>query len=186
MKKLIPIIVLILLSSYSALAKPATETADTTTAHEEKPTAVSNHSFSLQIVGIEYGYEQKLGGSFSMVFRAGLVPSGLSYFCDLYNTSFSFKSSLGITVEPRFYTNFGRRARLGKSTFKNSADFVALKIQSSMPKGLDISLTPMYGIRRVWGKHWFGEFSAGGRIGFTWGSGIYIAPHIQYRLGFVF
>ncbi len=184
MKRLVPIIVLILITFTSALAKPFSETADTAMVSSNKPTAVSNHSFSLQIVGIEYGYEQKLGGSFSMVFRAGLVPSGISYFCDLYNTAFSFKSSLGVTVEPRFYTNFGRRARLGKNTFKNSADFVALKLQGSMPGGLDLSLTPMYGIRRVWGKHWFGEFTAGCRIGF--GSGMYLAPHIQYRLGFVF
>lgn len=75
-------------------------------------------------------------------------------------------------------------SRLGKSTFKNSADFVAIKIQGSMPDGLDVSLTPMYGIRRVWGKHWFGEFTAGGRIGMC--NGLYIVPYLQYRFGFVF
>lgn len=47
-------------------------------------------------------------------------------------------------------------ARLGKNTFKNSADFVAIKIQGALSGPFDFSLTPMYGIRRGWGKHWFG------------------------------
>ena len=118
MKRLKLLILLAVMTSAKALALPATETAaDTIIVSSEKPKAVSNHSFSVQIVGIEYGYEQKLGGSFSMVFRAGMVPSGLYYLGNYHKTEFTFTSSLGINIEPRFYTNFGRRARLGKSTF---------------------------------------------------------------------
>lgn len=185
MKRLKLLILLAAMTSAKALALPATETAaDTIIVSSEKPKAVSNHSFSVQIVGIEYGYEQKLGGSFSMVFRAGMVPSGLYYFGNYHKTEFTFTSSLGINIEPRFYTNFGRRARLGKSTFKNSADFVAIKIQGALSGPFDFSITPMYGIRRVWGKHWFGEFSVGGRIGIM--NYLYLAPYLQYRFGFVF
>lgn len=75
-------------------------------------------------------------------------------------------------------------ARLGKNTFKNSADFVAIKIQGALSGPFDFSLTPMYGIRRVWGKHWFGEFTAGGRVGIQ--NGLYLAPYLQHRFGFVF
>lgn len=185
MKRLKLLILLTVLTSVKALAMPAAEAAaDTIIVSSEKPKAVSNHSFSLQIVGIEYGYEQKLGGSFSMVFRAGMVPSGLYYLGNYHKTEFTFTSSLGINIEPRFYTNFGRRARLGKSTFKNSADFVAIKIQGALSGPFDFSITPMYGIRRVWGKHWFGEFTAGGRVGIQ--NGLYLAPYLQYRFGFVF
>lgn len=185
MKRIKLLILLTVLTSVKALAMPAAEAAaDTIIVSSEKPKAVSNHSFSLQIVGIEYGYEQKLGGSFSMVFRAGMVPSGLYYFGNYTQTEFAFKSSFGINIEPRFYTNFGRRARLGKSTFKNSADFVAIKIQGALSGPFDFSITPMYGIRRVWGKHWFGEFSVGGRIGIM--NYLYLAPYLQYRFGFVF
>ena len=170
MKRLKLLILLAVMTSAKALALPATETAaDTIIVSSEKPKAVSNHSFSVQIVGIEYGYEQKLGGSFSMVFRAGMVPSGLYYLGNYHKTEFTFTSSLGINIEPRFYTNFGRRARLGKSTFKNSADFVAIKIQGALSG---------------WGKHWFGEFSVGGRIGIM--NYLYLAPYLQYRFGFVF
>ena len=42
----------------------------------------------------------------------------------------------------------------------------------------------MYGIRRVWGKNWFGEFSVGARIG--WQTDWYVAPYIQYRIGLAF
>lgn len=184
MKHLILTVLAILTAVSGAYAKSVSKAIDTIVIASEKPVAVSNHSFSLQIVGIEYGYEQKLGGSFSMVFRAGMVPSGLYFYGDYHLTELQFSSSLGINIEPRFYTNFGRRARLGKNTFKNSADFVAIKIQGVLSGPFDFSLTPMYGIRRVWGKHWFGEFTAGGRVGIQ--NGLYLAPYLQYRFGFVF
>ncbi len=146
--------------------------------------AVSTHSISAQIVGLEYGYEQRLGGDFSMIFRAGLVPASNSFSHDyLGNQSMSFTSTLGVNIEPRYYTNFNRRARLGKTTYKNSADFVALKVGASIPGGLVCNVTPMYGIRRVWGKHWFGEFTSGINLNLTyWSAGF----HLQYRIGFVF
>ena len=183
----------------AAHAAAANETAEDTTV-TQKPTAVSNHTISMQILGLEYGYEQKLGGSFSMVFRAGLVPAGIYVFNDYFSFGYSAAMKLGVNVEPRFYTNFDRRQRLGKSTYKNSADFVALKVQTalgnrfipdisefedlSFSSRVDVSITPMYGIRRVWGKNWFGEFSVGARIG--WQIDWYVAPYIQYRIGLAF
>ena len=183
----------------AAHAAAANETAEDTTV-TQKPTAVSNHTISMQILGLEYGYEQKLGGSFSMVFRAGLVPAGIIVIHDYFSSGFAASMKIGANVEPRFYTNFDRRQRLGKSTYKNSADFVALKIQAalggvfvssvsddgdiSFSSPVEVSLTPMYGIRRVWGKNWFGEFSVGARIG--WQIDWYVAPYIQYRIGLAF
>ena len=178
-----------------AAAEPVKDTASV-----QKTAAVSNHTISMQILGLEYGYEQKLGGSFSMVFRAGLVPAGIIVIHDYFSSGFAASMKIGANVEPRFYTNFDRRQRLGKSTYKNSADFVALKIQAalggvfvssvsddgdiSFSSPVEVSLTPMYGIRRVWGKNWFGEFSVGARIG--WQTDWYVAPYIQYRIGLAF
>ncbi|MBO8483287.1 MAG: hypothetical protein IAB75_04135, partial [Bacteroidetes bacterium] len=54
----------------------------------------------------------------------------------------------------------------------------------SFSSRVDVSITPMYGIRRVWGKNWFGEFSVGARIGLY--SSWYVAPYIQYRVGLAF
>ena len=165
----------------------------------QKPTTVSNHTLSLQILGLEYGYEQTLGGSFSMIFRAGLVPAGIYLYSDNFYTDAIAAMKLGVNVEPRFYTNFDRRTKLGKSTYKNSADFVSLKIQGALGgiyisgresgglglnSPVDVSITPMYGIRRVWGQNWFGEFSAGVRFG--WQSEWYATPYIQYRIGLTF
>lgn len=75
---------------------------------------ISDHSVSLSVLGIEYGYEQKLGGNWTLIGRAGVVPVGV----DLYNTwetfSANFAMAYGLTVEPRFYTSMGRRAALGR------------------------------------------------------------------------
>ncbi len=146
--------------------------------------AVSTHSFSAQILGLDYGYEQRLGSDFSMVFRAGLVPSTISIHHDYTgNQALELMATFGVDVEPRYYTNFDRRMRLGKTTYKNSADFVAMRFSAGIPDGLSFSVTPMYGIRRVWGHHWFGEFTSGFKLNVTyWNLGF----HLQYRVGFVF
>ncbi len=147
--------------------------------------AVSLHSFSLQIGGLDYSYEQRLGGDFSMVFRVGLLPEELAVYSDPWGSqSFAFTSALGLVIEPRFYTNFNRRSRLGKTTYKNSADFVALKLAGAYSGECRIGITPMYGIRRVWSKHWFGEFTTGVNINVS--EGINAGLHLQYRIGFVF
>ncbi len=149
----------------------------------ENVDAVSTHSFSLQVGGFDYAYEQKLGGDFSMAFRVGLIPDEISINSAPGGQSLVFASPVGLMVEPRYYTNFNRRVRLGKTTFKNSADFVALKIGAGLSDGLQLTATPMYGIRRVWGKHWFGEFTSGLKINMVYPS---VGLHLQYRIGFVF
>ncbi len=160
---------------------------------------VSTHSISLQIIGMDYGYEQRLGGDFSMVFRAGIMPNSLLIYQYNADMNYQFTMVLGVNIEPRYYINFNRRTRLGKSTFKNSGDFVAMRMQVGfgdgsyiIPDGDDYrfgskvkySITPMYGIRRVWGKHWFGEFTVG--VNLAYKDSFFWSPHLQYRFGFVF
>ncbi len=151
---------------------------------------VSLHSISAQIGGLDYSYEQRLGGDFSMVFRAGFLPEEISVYSSAWGTqSFGIVASAGLAIEPRYYTNFDRRVRLGKTTYKNSADFVAMKIGAGLSgngRGDEfcLNVTPMYGIRRVWGEHWFGEFTTG--VFFNISEGISPGLHLQYRIGFVF
>ncbi len=146
--------------------------------------AVSLHSFSLQIAGFDYSYEQRLGGDFSMVFRAGFIPDEIYVYNNISGgQAISLTAGLGLAVEPRYYTNFNRRERLGKTTYKNSGDFVALKVTGGYSDVPVICLTPMYGIRRVWGEHWFGELTTGVNLNLVAPS---IGVHLQYRIGFVF
>ncbi len=147
--------------------------------------AVSLHSFSAQIGGFDYSYEQRLGGDFSMVFRAGFIPEEILIYSNSWGgQSFNMVSAAGLVIEPRYYTNFNRRLRLGKSTYKNSADFVALKMGAGLSDEILLGITPMYGIRRVWSKHWFGEFTSG--VNFNVSEGVTAGLHLQYRIGFVF
>ena len=44
------------------------------------PEVVSNHSISMTILGLEYGYEQRLGGHWSIIGRAGIVPQQISLY----------------------------------------------------------------------------------------------------------
>lgn len=146
---------------------------------------ISDHSVSLSVLGIEYGYEQKLGGNWTLIGRAGVVPVGV----DLYNTwetfSANFALAYGLTVEPRFYTSMGRRAALGRPVINNSSDFVSIRAQA-LTDGDNpaLTLTPMYGIRRHSGKHWYHEFTFGTRLMMIDEFGM--TPHVQYRLGFIF
>lgn len=146
----------------------------------------SNHSISLTTLGAEYGYEQRLGGNWTLIGRVGLVPAGLDLSSHLNSFNANFNMAYGITVEPRYYTSFSRRLAAGKPTVNNSSDFIAIRAQGlSDGDNIAVSLTPMYGIRRHGGKHWYHEFTFGACITDS-GNNFDITPHVQYRLGFIF
>lgn len=145
--------------------------------------AVSNHSVSVQIIGAEYAYEQSFGGNFTLIGRAGLMPVGLDYYKDAVNFNASFTSALGVTLEPRFYTSMQRRMMMGRPSYNNASDFVGLKTSILFYDDTDLTLTPVYGIRRSYGKHWFGEFTGGAQFSLVEGG---LTPHDQIRFGFVF
>ena len=64
-----------------------------------------------------------------------------------------------------------------------NSDFEA---RDNYPTG-EVCLVPMYGIRRAWGEHWFGEFTVGGGVSYaTCYNGLNFKPHLQYRVGFAF
>lgn len=145
----------------------------------------NNHSVSMPLVGLEYSFEHGLGGSWSLIERAGLKSYYLSMHSDFEEFNITISTLPVVTIEPRYYTNMSRRRTLGKDTHNNSADFV------SMPStifftgdGVEFMISPIYGIRRCGGKHWTHEFSFGANVAL--GEFIGIMPHVQYRLGFSF
>ena len=151
--------------------------------------AVSNHSLSAQLLGLEYSFEGALASNFTIVARAGLVPTGVSLTSTLDGlSSLHFSMAAGLTLEPRIYTSFDRRARLGRSTYMNSSDFVAFRGQCLWAGGEDLALvlTPLYRIRRTTGDHWAHEFTFGPRVAWVGEGDPAFSPHVQYRLVFMF
>lgn len=163
----------------------------------DKSVVVSNHSISTStLLSLEYSYEQPLSRASTIIFRAGM-PNRIifnSFISDgaLLHLDGTASLAYGVTFEPRIYTNLKRRASMGRNTLKNSSDFVAFRFQGTLGTPnyptAEIYLVPMYGIRRVWGENWFGEFTVGGGIschsltGWT----LNFKPHLQYRVGFIF
>ena len=149
--------------------------------------AVSNHSISAQILGLEYSFEGVLIGNLTLIGRVGIVPTAVQYYSSMIGaTNAHFGVGAGITLEPRFYTSFERRARMGRSTYMNSSDFLAVRNQVVWaPDALCFVITPMYGIRRTTGDHWAHEFTVGPRLAYA-GGDPNLSPHVQYRLVYMF
>ena len=149
--------------------------------------AVSNHSISAQLLGLEYSFEGALLGNLTLIGRAGLVPTGVQYYSSMLgSTDANFSFGVGVTLEPRFYTSFERRARMGRTTYMNSSDFLAIRNQVVWaPGALCFVITPMYGMRRTTGDHWAHEFTFGPRLAYA-GGDPNLSPHVQYRLVFMF
>lgn len=146
----------------------------------------SNHSVSTTLLGLEYSFEGRIADRWSLIGRAGLVPVGFS----LESVPGSFSASglmgLGLTFEGRWYTSIARRAAYGRSTYNNSSDFLMLRLRGNTGDGVEVSFTPAYGIRRSFGKYWMHEFTVGPKIGMTTDRGLFLSPHIQYRIGITF
>ena len=149
--------------------------------------AVSNHSLSAQLLGLEYSFEGALASNFTLIGRAGMVPTGISFTNSIGGeTQAHFAVGFGVTLEPRIYTSFDRRARLGRSTYMNSSDFVSFRAQYIWAGGSCFAFTPLYGIRRTTGDHWSHEFTFGPCLAYPSESDLVLSPHLQYRLVYMF
>lgn len=132
----------------------------------------STHSLSLRTsYGLEYGYEYKWDSAISLIGRVGAGSEVYS----LYKNNYFIGKGFNVTIEPRYYLN--------------NEDFFALKAFGAIlipNTPYDVSLVPVYGIKREFTKHWFCEFTVGGGVGYYSGNkGVfYFEPHLQFRLGF--
>lgn len=184
MKRILLITVIALIGfSASARRKPIEERPQDIITYTYDVT--SNHSVSSTILGLEYSYEAKLADRWTLISRAGLVPTGFEMSSGPYFCTFEGTLGLGVSLEARWYSNIAKRAEYGRCTYNNSSDFISMRIRANTNGDLEISFTPAYGIRRSFGRLWFHEATFGPKIGVC-GDDMFIAPHIQYRIGIAF
>lgn len=146
----------------------------------------SNHSITTTLLGLEYSFEGVVADRWTLIGRAGLVPTGFDVYSYPESTGFNGYMGFGASFEARYYSSIKRRTQMGKDTYNNSSDFISLRLRANtLDDGPEVSITPAYGFRRAIGKHWVQEFTLGFRLGITDGGGFF-APHAQYRIGFVF
>lgn len=146
----------------------------------------SNHSISFPLGGIEYSYEGRVADRWSLIGRFGIVPVGFAASSVPTLSTIQLVSGIGASFEARWYSNIAKRAECGRSTYNNSSDFVSMRLRANTGDGLEVSFTPAYGIRRSFGRLWFHEVTFGPKIGITTEYGLFLAPHIQYRIGLAF
>ncbi len=152
----------------------------------------SNHSVSANILGLEYSYEQSLGGSWTIIGRVGAEPIVTSSVLTKNKVEVTTKAKPAITIEPRFYTSLQRRDRLGKNTTNNRANFIMLQLTGAhMLRDVDpfeCKAILAYGLRRG-GEHWFVEPTFGAGYHSSAGNNMRggdILPHVQFRFGYSF
>lgn len=145
----------------------------------------SNHSISTTLLGLEYSFEGRVADRWTLIGRAGLVPTAFAISSTPYASTFTGNMGLGLTFEARWYSNIAKRAEYGRSTYNNSSDFVSMRLRANTSDGMEISFTPAYGIRRTFGRLWFHEITFGPKIGIA-NDELFVAPHVQYRIGLAF
>lgn len=193
MRKIIIIQFITILAALSLSAQERSDFNAVTDPITKEPAVVSGHSIQLSIFGLEYSYEQPLGGYWSIIGRVGLSSSltdySVTYDLSSYNTSknysFNWSPSLGVTVEPRYYTSMRRRFDKGRKTVNNSSDFVSLQVKAydlASDDGIQLSAIAAYGIRRG-GEHWFREYTGGVAFHTIYGG---VLPHLGFKFGYRF
>ena len=163
------------------------------------PSTERTHSVSLQIplgAGLYYSYEQPLGRLGSIVGRVGAEAGGAWGYNMITGKNSFWAVAPSIDIEPRWYYGLDRRDAHGRDTFGNAGSFLAMQIKNTLPWGYISDrnrtltgvtvLTPMWGLRRVWGDHWQFEFTAGYSIGLGWKGEVGNSPHLGVRFGYAF
>lgn len=173
----------------------------------QEPRTEANHSVTVNILGLDYAYEQPVGKKFTMTGRIGAAV-GLKWnyprFGDVASSNFSWLAVPTIGAEGRYYHSFGRRAEKGRNTSHNSGSFLSMGAQYYLPCGVVSSkdveivsgatvLTPGWGFRRVWRDKWLFEFTTGVNLGVTipkseynYESEFFWAPALSARFGYKF
>jgi len=160
-----------------------------------------NQSVALDVLGLQYYNETPVGEYSTFIFHGGLAgelaySSSSLYFNngELYYGEYWASSVRGtIGLEYRYYYNLGKRARKGKNTRKNSANFISVNLQDYTPAmyshNMDtkniVLLTPSWGLRRVYDNNLYIEFNAGLAIGLQ-GSDFGMTPTANFKFGYTF
>lgn len=145
-----------------------------------------SRSVALSLLGAEYNQELPLNDRFTVNLHGGLSGE-LGYYAvkigSWYDDDGWIYSLRGVVgADFRYYYNLNKRAKKGKSTFRNSGNFWAVDLRYLTPafayEGIDnaymLIATPYWGIRRVYKSNLYYELNLGlnvGVIGDEWGVG---------------
>ncbi len=142
-----------------------------------------------------YAYEHPLARRATIIGRVGLEIGG-AWGQGLFGSYSYWMAAPSVDIEPRFYYGLDRRELHGRSTAGNAGSFLAVRMKNVLPFGyisdsdLVINggtlMTPMWGMRRMWGDHWLFEFTAGATLAWGWKGGFESAPHLGLRFGYSF
>jgi hypothetical protein len=142
----------------------------------ELPTEVKSlNKIRLNLLGVGYEREQKVGKTTSVYFGAGAEGAFI------YQTEFTMDSNYNISVHTetnfkvypslnagfRHYYNFDRRIKKGKRTLNNSAGYVGLDVLTIIPTqsntlyGSQINIMPQWGFQTYVGRKINFELSLG-------------------------
>jgi len=128
-------------------------------------------SINIGAIGAWIDYEKPISNQLTISTQLGMEGGFFGGGGD-----FNYVLTPTISVEPRFYYNFNKRARKGKKTINNSANYI--KLDAAYAPGLftfsnenvevntQLNLIPMWGLRRAIGKRLNFEFAVGYGIAF--------------------
>ena len=147
----------------------------------------NNHTVSTTLgAGLEYGFEWAFAGQATVIGRVGMVSKDFNLRSALDNFQWSATMSPGVTLEPRYYLLMNWRDKHGKYTSGNSAEFIGVPTTMTFAKeGIgELAVSPVFGVRRAFAKHWFHEFTAGADL--LCMPEFFVTPRVGYRIGYLF
>lgn len=161
-------------------------------------------SVERSITGVQVGFlganvynESRLTNEIAL--RSSATLNAAFWFGDLKDSGFALAPEL--SLETKYYYNLERRARKGKSTARNSGNYISLDLKYfpdwfviSSEKDLNvvssIGFVPTYGIRREFGRHFNYEFKVGFGYGFLLDSDYSSASgsmaNLSFKIGYDF
>ncbi len=138
---------------------------------QQKDVSVEKSIYGIQtgILGVWIHSEIKLNSKIALRTEVGL-DSGI--FGGSYYSHTNFILFPTLTVEPRFYYNLNKRNKKSKTIFRNSGNFLTLKMNytpdifvisnlKNISIAPSISIIPKWAIKRTFGKHFTFETGAG-------------------------
>lgn len=158
----------------------------------------SNFSLSFTPIGLEIGYEQRIGRYWTITPRFGMASTAAGDLQDAVNyrkrafidLTFNdghhliMQSFPTLSFETRYYATLARRIEKGRNTYMNSANFISLKGSMSYllrdDNTVSMELLAQYGIRRMLGKSFFVEPTVGLNFAFITKD---LFPTLNIRMG---
>lgn len=162
------------------------------------PRVETNHSLSTGLLGAHYAWEFPIGHTATVVVRPG-VQLGVTRMEGFHYGKETYHALVPVLdIEPRVYYNRDNRAARHKKMGGNQGNFLSVQIKTVPPFCIvsDIyeprvvgmtAISPMWGMRRVWGGHWMFELSGGLSLRIAWnGEWVRFPPNLNARFGYSF